>query len=143
MFTQPPPAGAYHFRIACWQSVVGRANNAGNPGEVPFSQGGGASALSPSASSWNFPVTVPQGFWCYVTDMVFQSKCIRDAGNALRSSYAVFNSIDTLPEHCPVRHFVTPIILPAGFVIDGTFINQSNEDQNMIAALHGWMVPVS
>lgn len=126
------PAGSTKFRIAGWKAVPAR-------GQASFDY----QSFSPSPS-WNFPVAVPTGQQAWVTDMTFQSKNIRNPADVqgLRSSYAVFNSINTLTEHMPALHFNVPIILPAGFVISGTFINQSDEEQNMIATMHGLMVPV-
>lgn len=90
---------------------------------------------------WNFPVTVPVGKVMFITDIEFVSKCVRrpSQDGTWRNSYLVLDSITTMGENLPVRHYVTPIRLPAGFKVTGHFQNNSPEDQNMIARVHGYM----
>jgi hypothetical protein len=98
-----------------------------------------------SPGAWSFPRTVPMGTQYFVTELQFASKKVRhpaDPGN-MRSSYAVFNNVMTMTEHMPFCSYRSPLILPAGFVITGQWMNNSNEPQNMIAAMHGYVVPLN
>lgn len=97
----------------------------------------------PGATTWGFPVTVPEGTILLITDIFMQDKKIVDAPNTqagYRPNYAVLFGIDTLTSVIPSRHYRTPIKMPAGSVIDGAFINHSSEQQNMLIGVNGCLV---
>lgn len=139
------PANSHPFRFAYWANVPARAVN-GATGQVTFgnpNDGVNGFVLSPPPT-YNFPVTIGPNENYWITDITYQSKCIRNTNypETLRSSYAVINSVWTMTEHCPYVSFEAPIILPSNFVLSGTFINQAYENQNMLIAIHGYIVPV-
>lgn len=90
-------------------------------------------------SSWAFNTTIPPGTYVYVTDIIFVSKNVRHPYTGTRSSYLVLNSLVTVADHMGGQiHFNSPMVLPPGYSFGGAFINQSPEDQNMIAILTGY-----
>jgi len=94
----------------------------------------------PSETTWSFPVLIPQDSTFYVTDIVFSSKAVRYNDHMTwRNSAVILYGMDTIGENMPVRTFATPLILPGGFTISGTFSNNSPETQNMIVRIHGYM----
>lgn len=130
--SEAAPIGSVPFRICASGSVPPNGQSLSFEGLVYGPEG-----------TWNFPATVWEGVEFWITDLQFQSKMVRhpDRPQDHRSSYAVFQSIMTLTEHNPFCSYRSPIRLPAGFNITGFWINQSAEHQNMIAAMHGYVVP--
>ncbi|NTB04248.1 hypothetical protein [Agrobacterium tumefaciens] len=124
------------FSISSWASVPPVDDPSG--GKVSLDNLG---PYGPPAFEWNFPVEVPVGKTMYVTDIEFVSKCVRRPSQDVtwRNSYVVLNSITTMGENQPTRHYVTPIRLPAEFVVSGHFQNNSPENQNMIVRVHGYL----
>lgn len=127
------------FNAQAWCGYIGLSgsynNVPGNGGSVPLSM-----TQTYSFGTWSWNTTLPADTTLYVTDIIFQSKNVQpDQNGKTKSSYLVINSFITVAEHMGGQiHFNSPMIVPPGTTLTGAFINQSTENQNMVAILTGY-----
>ena len=131
MIMTPPPVGECQITQLSINMRVPESDATGFGGVGKFSQGQQYTPLG-----YPLPVIVPAGHYFGVVSVRFASKYLASAG---RSSYMVIRGIDTIPEHAPNWTSMVPLVLPPGHLIDGAFLNNSNEAQNMNAVVLGYL----
>lgn len=115
--------------------------------------GGGMSAFGtvdappygPCSQLW--PLTIPAGWYFGLTDIFFGSKFtdgpapVGTAGDyGGRASYAIINSVISVPDNVGKISYRVPFVCPPGFVLNGLFINNDSEQQNMMVSICGLLI---
>jgi hypothetical protein len=90
--------------------------------------------------SWAFGTVIPQGWCYYITDVYYSAKLIEAAGGR-RSSSLVLNGLVTVHDYQSHYQPTTPLIVPPGFKVTGSFTNNTAEEQNMLAIVSGYLKP--
>lgn len=112
----------------------------------------GYSALVPSATAlpmdgapgpmtWGsqlFPYTVPAGKWLAIKDISLQDKVAIDTSGFERNNYFIVSNVGSAMSRSPL-HYTSPVVIPPGATISFTLINNSREDQWMIASMTGYL----